>query len=136
MTPPLNPWLPSILAKARKLFEDSDRVTRAAQLFTSTITRVHRLATSSAIVCPEPWPTVERFQPEEGSPVLLFEWHDQSSGWHLEFAVRRSSGIKPFMSLDFRDAGAGYTIADPTDADIIKGLYDYFENWKREGAVR
>lgn len=132
--PDLNPWLESVLRKAVRLYEDSDRVYRAAALFTATIKRVQRIATTSAIRCPEPWPDVERFQPDEGSPVLSLEWYDQSSGWHLYFNVRRGPGVKPFVSLDFYGSPTHYFIENPTDAEIAKALHDYFEEWKRDSA--
>ncbi len=130
MIEPLNPWLPSILKKAEKLYEDSDRVTHAARLFTATIKRVHRLATHSAIRCPEPWPDVERFQPEEGSPVLTLEWFDKGAHWHLYFSVRRGAGVKPFVALDFSGNPERYDTENPTDTEITKALHDYFEGWR------
>jgi len=130
--PPLNPWLDSTLKKARRLYEDSDRVTRAAELFVSTICRVHRLATSAAIRCPEPWPTVERFQPDDGSPTLLLEWHDKSSGWFLSLTVKRSAAEKPFVTLELSGQPQQYATEKPSDEDIVKALHDYFEAWKRE----
>lgn len=132
MVEPLNPWLASTLRKAQRLYEDSDRATFAAQLFTATIKRVHRLATHSAIRCPEPWPELERFQPDSGSPVLSMEWYDKSAHWHLCFSVRRGAGVKRFVTLDFSGNPERYCIEKPTDADLIKALNDYFETWKRE----
>lgn len=134
MAESLNPWLASVLRKAERLYEDADRVYRAAPLFTATIRRVQKIATHSAIRCPEPWPDVERFQPDEGSPVLSLEWYDQSAGWHLYFHVRRAPGVKPFVTLDFYGNPTHYSIDKPTDEEIARALYDYFEAWKREGA--
>lgn len=130
---PLNPWLDSTLRKANRLFEDSDRRSRAARQFVVLLGRVHRLASVSAIRCGTP--KLERFQEDESSPSLMVEWFDQASGWHLYFCVRRGPQVKPFVQLNFGGTKT-YTKDEPTDADITQALHDYFESWKHEGDPR
>ncbi len=127
---PLNPWLPGMLRKAKRLYEDSDRVTHAAQLFDETIKRVHALATSTAIPTIDPF--LERLQLDDGTVVLSLEWLDKSSGWYLYFSVRRPLGEKPHVSLEFSGNPERYFSEKPSDADIRKALHDYFEGWKKK----
>lgn len=130
MTHALNSWLKSTVRAGSALCEDSDRACFAAREFEGLIKRVHRIATANALRCPRP--KLERFQSEESSPSLMFEWHDEASGWHLYFCVRRGPQVRPFVQLDFGGASKSYSKDKPTDADIAAALADYFENWKHE----
>lgn len=128
---PLNPWLETTLRKAERLFEDSDRKCFAAMVFLDLIRRVQRLASNSAIRCGEP--KLERYQPEEGSPVLQLEWSDPSASWYLCFSVRRAQQQRPSVMVEFNGTRS-FTADKPSDADIIRALNAYFEDWKRSEA--
>jgi len=129
---PLNPWLPSALAQARKRTEDADRVARADVLLARYLRHVHDLASRAAIAAPPP--KVQRFQPEEGSPVLEFGWYDQASGWELWFSVRRHQGRQPHRCAEFIGVTT-MSYLEPTDQQITEALNEYFEKWKREKHV-
>jgi hypothetical protein len=125
---PLNPWLPTVLRKAQRLVEDSDRKTLAAGLLQVTIRRVNALATLSAHKTPEP--KVERFQSDEGVSLGI-EWSDPESGWFLCVSVKRKLGEKPRVALEFSGNPKSYSTEKPADDDIRQALHDYFQEWKR-----
>lgn len=127
MIEPLNPWIGAVLARAERLYEDSDRKSRAAMLFHNTLRSVHRLATHSAIRAPAP--KLERFQGDEASPALMMEWYDEASGWFLYLAVRRGFNVRPHLVLEFGGV-SHYSVDKPTDEQIRKALHEYFEQWK------
>ena len=133
MIEPLNPWIGAVLARAERIYEDSDRKCRAAMLFHNTIRQVHRLATHSAIRTPTP--KLERYQGDEESPALMLEWYDDASAWHLFLAVRRGFNVRPHLVLDF-NGSRHYSVSKPTDEQIRQALFEYFEKWKTDsGAV-
>ncbi len=124
----LNPWKNSLLRKAQRLVEDSDRKNFSAALLQTTIARLHALATLSAHVAPEP--KLERFQNDEGVALSL-EWLDKDSGWFLCVSVKRRLGEKPRVVLEFSGNPKGYIVDKPTDDDIRAALHDYFQEWKK-----
>lgn len=125
---PLNPWLPTVLRKSARLFEDSDRKTFAAGFFQTLIRRVNTLATLGAHATPEP--KLERLQ-FEGETSLIMEWLDPESGWFLCFGVRRRSAEKPRYTLEFSGNPKSYSTEKPTDDEIRQALHDYFQDWKK-----
>jgi hypothetical protein len=129
----LNDWLAVARKKGQRVCQDSDRLARTDKLFDETIVRTHRLTLVGAHEAE--LPDVERFDYEEGV-LLSIEWYDKSAGWHLWVGVNRRRGHRPCVTLDFSgDADAGsYSTTDPTDTDIAKALYDYFEAWKDDHA--
>lgn len=124
---PLNPWCDSVLRKARRLVEDSDRRTFAAARFQTLIERVNALATLSAHDTPEP--KLERVQHED-TVWLFLEWNDKESGWFLSVGVARRLTEKPRIVLEFSGNPKSYSADNPTDTDIQTALNDYFQNWK------
>ena len=124
----LNLWKTSLLRKAQRLVEDSDRKNFSAALLQTTIALLHALATQSAHVAPEP--KLERTQNDEGVALSL-EWLDKESGWFLCVSVKRKLGEKPRVVLEFSGNPKGYVADNPTDADIRQSLHDYFQEWKK-----
>jgi len=125
---PLNPWLDTVLRKARRLVEDSDRRTFAAAHFQTLIRRVNALATLGAHATPEP--KLERTQHED-TVSLWMEWTDKESGWFLSLGIKRLLSEKPRVTLEFSGNPKTYFTEQPTDDDIRTALHDYFQDWKK-----
>ena len=127
----LNDWLESTIRKAERTIEDADRRSFAGQLFKTLIRDVHEALMHNAIRAERP--KIERVQSEE-SVVLRMEWFDQESGWHLNFDVARVLGEKPRVQMSMSGNPENYDCGAPTKEEMIKGLSDYFESWKRGGS--
>lgn len=128
---PLNNWLPSTIAKARRIVEDSDRKARTDTAFVGLIEHVHHLLCSNAHSAGPP--KVERLVTDD-RVLLSIEWFDSESNWHLYFGIQRILGEKPVVVLDFFGAvgkPGSYDLRSPSDVDIRKALHDYFQGWKK-----
>lgn len=124
---PLNPWLDTVLSKASRLFEDSDRKHFVVPAFYNLIRRAHSLATENAHVAPEP--KLERLQLDEGV-LLSLEWLDPESGWYLMLGVRRKPNERLRTVLEFSGNPESYSTDKPTNDDIAKAMHDYFQAWR------
>ncbi len=127
----LNDWLESTMRKAERTVEDADRKSFAAQLFKTLIRDVHEAMVHNAIRAERP--KIERFQGED-SVTLRIEWSDDPSGWYLNFDVARVLGEKPRVQMSMSGNPENYECDAPTKEEMLKGLNDYFESWKRGGS--
>jgi len=126
----LNDWLESTLRKAERTIEDSDRKAHCGRIFTTLIRDVHGALMRNAIRAD--MPKIERIQSEE-SVVLRMEWHDKESDWYLNYDVSRVLGERPRVQMSMSGNPDNYECDSPTDGDMLKGITDYFESWKRGG---
>lgn len=129
----LNPWVAPVSKRAERLFEDSDRVSFAAPKFLALIGTVAARITAMATRAPEPLVKRDEF---DGTVRLMLVWEDKPSGWWLHFSVVRGRGEKPRVELDFCGADVAYAQGKPSQQDVDRALYDYFEAWRervREG---